>query len=264
MRQITEEPRLGPVEESIGEPGSPALWWAHPRWESRFPWVIQGTTAREPGKGAGDFALFRESGPTAPSSRWTDFAQSLGFQGVFHARQVHGRKILFHGSQSSGLVLGPDADGHLTSQPGVLMAVTVADCVPVFLVDSEGRGGGVLHAGWRGVVAGILEAGVGMMMEGLKVRPGDLFLHLGPSICGACYEVGPEVHEALGLLVPAGPRPVDLRQVLAQRALSLGLDPDRISISTHCTLCGVSPFFSHRGGDPQRQIGFLGIRSSRE
>lgn len=270
IRYVTEVRRGVTEGEGTADPcarktpiGTPE-WWTHPEWESRFPWLVQGTTARVPGTAAGDFALFRKVGSPAPRQNWLNFAESLGFASIAHARQVHGRAILLHEEVPEGLSLGPDADGHLTLRPNVLMAVTVADCVPVFLVDPYRKAGGILHAGWRGVVAGMLEAGITGMVEKLGSRPDDLFLHLGPSICGDCYEVGPEVHAALGRSVPGGPEPVDLRSVLVDRALRAGLNPPQITRSAHCTLCGGSPFFSHRGGDPERQIGFLGIPGGRE
>ena len=260
IREVTEEPRPPRGWPGGGASGKAPLFWAHQEWEARFSWVVQGTTGRGSGGGDGDLALFRESGPAAPRSRWTRLARDLGFSRIVHARQVHGSRILLHDRASPGLFLGPDADGHLTSRAGILTAVTVADCVPVFLLDSRERGGGVLHAGWRGVVAGILEAGVETMVRTLGSRRKDLFLHLGPAICGECYEVGPEVHEALGLDVPPGPEPVDLRTLLGERALAAGLEAGNITRSGHCTRCGKSPFFSHRRGDLQRQVGFLGFQ----
>jgi copper oxidase (laccase) domain-containing protein len=58
---------------------------------------------------------------------------------------------------------------------------------------------------------------------------------------------------------PGGPTPIDLRAILANRAVELGVAAERITLSTWCTLCGGSPFFSHRRGDTGRQVGFLGI-----
>jgi copper oxidase (laccase) domain-containing protein len=118
----------------------------------------------------------------------------------------------------------------------------------------------MVHAGWRGAAAGILERTVTVMGERFGTAPDALALHLGPSICGTCYEVGPEVHEALGEPVPTEPTPVDLPANLARRARSLGIPEAEITRSTCCTLCGPADLFSHRGGDAGRQIGFLGIR----
>ena len=272
--------------KEIFRPGNPG-YWVHPEWEARFPWLVQGTTARgrsEGEGGGGDFALFTD--PPAPGARvsWEGLGEHLGFAVIAHSRQLHGRVLLVHGGEplvpgeqllapgregrdrmpSGGarLTLGPDADGHATGSKGVLLGVTVADCVPVFLVDPGERVVGLLHAGWRGAVAGILERGVELLGDEFGSLPGDLHLHLGPAICGECYEVGPEVHLALGLPEPGEPSPVDLRGHLASRAVAAGVGEGRITESAWCTLCEGSPFFSHRRGDGGRQVGFLGIRPS--
>jgi polyphenol oxidase len=140
------------------------------------------------------------------------------------------------------------------------MCVTVADCVPVYVVDPVRMATALLHAGWRGVAAGVLERGLKTLERCFGSKAEELLLHLGPAICGACYEVGPEVHRALGLPDPGEPAAVDLRGVLAARATATGVDPARITRSAQCTRCGDSPFFSHRRGDPERQVGYLGIR----
>jgi hypothetical protein len=147
----------------------------------------------------------------------------------------------------------------VTAVPHVLLTVGLADCVGVSIVDPVRRAVALLHCGWRGTVAGMLETGVETLRERLDSHPSDLHVHLGPAICGECYEVGPEVHEALGLEVPQGPRPVDLRRVLALRAAAAGAEADRITVSEHCTRCGESPFFSHRGGAVERHQAYLGV-----
>jgi hypothetical protein len=133
----------------------------------------------------------------------------------------------------------------------------VADCVPVSLVDPVGRRIALLHAGWRGAAAGMLEAGVATLAE-LGSRAADLRAHLGPAICGPCYEVGPEVLQALAL-PSSGPARLDLRACLAGRALVAGIGASALTASAHCTRCG-DDFFSHRGGEAGRQVGYLGIR----
>jgi hypothetical protein len=89
--------------------------------------------------------------------------------------------------------------------------------------------------------------------------PGDLLVHFGPSICGACYEVGPEVFSALGLDAPPGPAPLDLRGALAARAVAAGVRATNVSVSGLCTRCSRDGLFSHRGGDRARQVAYLGI-----
>jgi len=77
------------------------------------------------------------------------------------------------------------------------------------------------------------------------------------------YEVGEEVHAAMGLPEPTGPSPVDLRGHLVSRAIRAGVGEAQVTQSSWCTLCQGSPFFSHRRGDSGRQVGFLGILSTK-
>jgi len=163
-----------------------------------------------------------------------------------------------HEGGAPGLYLAPSSDGHVTGDEGVLLTVGLADCVAISLVDPRRRVVALVHAGWRGTAAGILDRGLEVLFERLAVPAGDLHAHLGPSICGDCYQVGPEVHEALGLERPAAPAPVDLRALLARRARDAGIPTERITASVHCTRCGDSPFFSHRGGSAARQLAYLG------
>lgn len=231
----------------------------HPAWSDRFDWLVQGTT----GRGDDGFDL-RFFGPTPSGSlirRWRTLREATGCPSAAHAFQVHGARVLVHdAAPAAGLLVADDADGHATHVPGLLLTISVADCVPAFVVDPERRAVALLHAGWRGAAAGILERGIETLGKRYGSRPGDLLVHFGPSICGDCYEVGPEVHRALGLGSPDAPRPVDLRGALADRALALGVDAGAVTISEHCTRCGDSPFYSHRAGHPERQVAFLGIR----
>jgi YfiH family protein len=243
------------VEEGAGSaPGT----LVHTEWSERWPWLVQGVTLSRGGSD-GDFALFGQ-GPTGPAvSRWEALMQALPVKGIVHSRQVHGATVRLHAEPLAGLHLAPPADGHLTRVPGLLLAVTVADCVPVYLLDPERRSVAMVHAGWRGAAAGILEVAIGSFRDRLRPGPEALHVHFGPSICGQCYEVGPEVHAALGEPRREIPFPLDLRANLVQRAITLGVPHGQISRSTLCTLCGGSPFFSHRGGDAGRQVAFLGV-----
>jgi YfiH family protein len=261
-------------------PGQPGLW-THPDWELRFPWLVQGTTGAGPdlGHAPTDFAFFPVPAPRGGRASWLALGSRLGFPTVIHSHQVHQKTVLIHDRESTApqgvsgpevpeskgeLVTAPDADGHVTGSEGLLLGVTGADCVPVFVVDSSRRVIALLHAGWRGTVAGILEEGLEVLAAEFGSLPPDLFVHLGPSICGECYEVGSEVHAALGLPDPGESKPVDLKDHLAGRAVGMGVLQARLSQSEWCTLCGGSGFFSHRGGDNGRQVGFMGIRSHKE
>ncbi len=239
----------------------PAPGFVHPGWREAFPWLVQGTTGRAHEGAPLDLGLFSDASPSrAVQDGWARLRRAAGLSRVVHAPQVHGAAVRWHDDGPPGLQVAEPCDGHATDRPGILLTVSVADCVPAFVVDPERRAVAVVHAGWRGAAAGILERGIAVLGERAGSRPGDLHVHLGPSICGDCYEVGPEVFEALGLPVPDTNTPVDLRAALADRARRTGVDPERITISGRCTLCDLGEHFSHRGGDGHRQVGYLGIR----
>jgi polyphenol oxidase len=237
VRQITEE-RRGDVPLFV-----------HPEWAVELPWLVQGTTSRD----AGNYSSFGVQTAGVLYSQWQQLRSWTGLRTSVLGRQVHAARVLEHGALSAGLMLAEDSDGHITDAPGVLLAVSIADCVPVFVVDAQERRVAVLHAGWRGTAAGIVRNCIEVMGSGVRV-------HLGPGICGNCYEVGPEVHTALGLRPPNRNTPVDVRAVLAAQCLALGIPAASITTSAWCTRCDNSPFFSHRAGHPERQVGVIGVR----
>lgn len=241
------------IVADVALPG-PVPLWTHPEWARRHPWLAQGITGRGPDAPPFDLSLFGDGRARPALDRWDALLNGVGAASGVHARQVHGAAVRHHGPVPPGLFVAEPCDGHLTRSVGLLLGVTVADCVPVTLVDPGTRAVSVLHAGWRGTAAGMVAAGVDAFRDRLGVAPRGLEAHLGPAICGACYEVGPEVHGALGLDEPSGPTPVDLRRVLVRDLARCGVDVDRITVSSWCTRCGDSPFFSHRGGDPERQV----------
>jgi hypothetical protein len=235
----------------------------HPDWSGRWRWLVQGTTVRVDGAKTFDLGLFSSGSPEAEvRENWEALTRETGADVVVHSRQVHGCDV--HAvpeapeSPEAPALLAP-ADGHVSDRPGVVLAVTAADCVPVFLVDPERRVVGAVHAGWRGAAAGVLERALSELTERFGSSPADVRVHFGPAICGSCYEVGPEVFEALGLRAPTGPTPIDLRAALSARAVRAGIRPTSITVSTHCTRCTGSELFSHRGGDAGRHVGFIGL-----
>jgi YfiH family protein len=252
-------PGAAPTVADLYDELVPAL--SHPEWALQFPWLVQGTTTRGSGAAPFDLGLFAgASPPPVLHGNWNHLLGATRMRRAVHARQIHRSEVRLHRAVPPGLSLVEPCDGHVTDEAGTLLAVTVADCVPVFLVAAEHRAVGVLHAGWRGAAAGVLESGLSVFLDDLGIAPEELHAHLGPSICGECYEVGSEVFEALGQHVPAAPSPIDLRCVLAERAEVAGVRGDRITTSRHCTRCTGSGLFSHRGGDGQRQVGYIGVR----
>jgi polyphenol oxidase len=169
------------------------------------------------------------------------------------ARQVHGTRVIVHSTDWEGWLRVAEADGHAAPDRGTAAAVSIADCVPVFLAHPSGATA-LLHSGWRGTASRILDRGVTALAHRGFVAS-ELRAHLGPSICGKCYEVSPDVHRQLTGKAVDKPTPVDLRALLAQQARALGVR--HITASPWCTRCHNDRFFSHRAGDSGRQIAVI-------
>jgi len=226
-------------------------------WEAAFPGVICGVTeARED-------ADFGASG----NSAWTflerveGLSSQLGFSAAAWVRQVHGVEVRRADDVPEGFTSPGEADGLLAGRAGALLIVTVADCVPVYILDPERSAIALLHAGWRGASAGILRRGVAALRADYGCQPQDLHVHLGPAICGRCYEVGREVLASFGNATGEAGR-LDLRDELLGQALALGVPGAQMSRSTWCTSCDRDRFHSHRGsqGAAGRMAAFLGWR----
>ena len=209
------------------------------------------TTTRQ----AGSFNFASEEPAAAVFGRWMGLVQALapGAHRLATALQVHGDRILEHdGSWNGWLRDTSGADGHLSHVAGTAMAVTLADCVPVFIAHPSGTGA-VLHSGWKGTAAGIIRRA----LDALNTRGFDVTetrVHLGPAICGRCYEVSPDVYLAVTGETVSRPTPVDLRAVIAVQARQAGA---AVTISDLCTRHHNERFFSHRAGDTGRQLGVL-------
>ena len=209
------------------------------------------TTTRQ----AGSFNLASTEPAATVFGRWMHLMASLAPDAsrLATALQVHGDRILRHGAGWSGWLRDTSgADGHLTRSSGTAMAVTLADCVPVFIAHPDGVGL-MLHSGWKGTAARILERGLGDL-DDLGFDATRSRVHLGPAICGRCYEVGPDVYAAVTGESVEGPALLDLRAVLAEQARQAGAT---VTISHWCTKCHNERFFSHRAGDVGRQLGVL-------
>ena len=168
-------------------------------------------------------------------------------------RQVHGSHIAFHDGEVSESVFTrplpdpPEADGHITTVPGLPLLVLVADCLPVAVGGPEGLA--MLHCGWRGLAGSLVDDAVRSVQATHAV--------IGPGIGPCCYEVGPEVldaFEALGEGIADG-RMCDLPEVARRILRRAGVD--RIENSGACTSCDRKRYFSHRrdGGLTGRQAG---------
>lgn len=253
VRTVAERPPAGAVP-----------LWVHPEWEERFPWLVQGTTGRGGGDEPFDLGLAGAQPVGAVLDRWRALLAATGMETAVHARQVHGADLWIHRElDAPGILVMDGFDGHVTDRYGLLLTVGVADCAPVSIVEPERRVAALVHAGWRGTAAGIVERAIHRIAESWQSAPGRLWLHCGPAICGACYEVGPEIHAAIhpDRSAPSVPAPIDVRAAIVERALGTGVAAEQITVSEHCTRCGSPDFFSHRGGWKARQMGVLGLRT---
>jgi polyphenol oxidase len=193
---------------------------------------------------------------SAVMGRWTELREKvLDARRFATAHQVHGTTVLTYHPGWTGWLRGDAADGHVAPARGTGLAVTIADCVPVLMAHPSGTVAAV-HAGWRGTAAGILAAALSAMgAVGCDFR--DIHIHLGPAICGACYEVSPDVYGQITGKRVERPTTVDLRAVLTVQARRAGVPETNLTTSPYCTRCDNDRFFSHRAGDPGRQVGAI-------
>jgi copper oxidase (laccase) domain-containing protein len=128
------------------------------------------------------------------------------------------------------------------------------------------KGIGILHGGWRGIAEGIVERGVEKLLDLTKCLPAEVFLKVGPSIGSCCFEVGEKSVECFEkylkvIEIRGGKKYIDLRRVVRQIALRIGLLEDRIDVDCECTACLSKRYFSFRRDKPKKvQAMIAGIR----
>ncbi len=184
-------------------------------------------------------------------------AASLGIppERLLSARQVHGDGCLT-AEEPWPLAERPEGDAILCRRAGLAVGVMTADCAPVLLADPVGRRVAAVHAGWRGLLAGILETVVRRLAD-LGSRPGDLRAAVGPCIGAASYEVGPELRDAFLAADPShaaffSPRPegdrllFDLAGCCRRALLRAGLPAGQVEVLAHDTFAEEERFFSYR------------------
>lgn len=219
---------------------------------------LGGAVAFTTGRGDGSFGLGSDEPVGAVMSRWSALQDRLARIGVTRlaaAYQVHGADVAAHGAGWHGWLRMREIDGHFSDVPGTALAVTIADCTPVLVAHPRGAIA-ALHAGWRGTAAGILDVGLDAFQRA-GYDPSECSVHLGPSICARCYEVGPEVLTALHGRPFTGKGQADVRAVLREQAARRNVA--RIDVSESCTRCHNDRFFSHRAGDAGRQLGVIAL-----
>ncbi len=189
---------------------------------------------------------------------------------VVTVNQVHGTDILVIDTPNPDFAhfLRLECDGIMTNQPGVMIGVCVADCIPILLLDPEKRVAAALHAGWKGTAGEIGRKGVEAMVAIFDSRPGDILAAVGPGIGSCCYEVDAPVKDAFrknkGWEMFAresgkGKWRLDLAAANYRQLTAAGLAEANIETTPFCVCCEHDLFFSYRreSGETGRQMGFI-------
>jgi YfiH family protein len=218
--------------------------------------------------------------------------------GLVTLRQIHSSliwRVLAKDIQGNGKPAVLKGDGLMTNEPGVLLGIQTADCIPVLLADRKKRAVAAFHAGWRGTLARIVENGVGRMRLEFGSKPEDLIASVGPGIGQCCYSIGNEVREQfesqftyaselfhevydsdpvrekypmlfLTARAPGhsnlGPAlHLDLAEANRRQLLAAGLREKAIAMTGQCTGCHTDRFFSHRieKGFTGRMMSVIGV-----
>ena len=158
-------------------------------------------------------------------------------------KQVHGTELLSLPSQLNS----PIADGAFTKISGQICAILTADCLPLFMCDRFGEQVALLHVGWRGLAAGMVEKGVGLF----EALPVDLMAWAGPAISQSSFEIGTEVREQLGgskdhyrVSQRKGRCYADLYSLVRDRLNAVGVS--EYGWDAHCTFQDEESFYSYR------------------
>jgi YfiH family protein len=275
-----------------------------PDW-SRQEWLVHGfstrtggkTTVYRPGKTDLNLGFTASDDPkhVAANRRLFVKAATGGKEilGMVTLRQIHSSLIRRVTAQDIGTSL--KGDGLMTDEPGVLLGIQTADCIPVLVADRKKRAVAAFHAGWRGTLARIVETGVGRMRLEFGSKPENLIASIGPGIGQCCYSVGDEVREQFESQFPYAPElfhevydsdPVkekypmlfltarapghselgpgmhlDLVEANRRQLLGAGLKKGSIFVTGQCTGCNTDRFFSHRieQGFTGRMMSVIGV-----
>lgn len=209
--------------------------------------------------------------PTAVRENRTRAAALVGLtpDRLATARQVHGIAALvvdgwsaYHLDGEQDRPLG-EADILIAHEAGVALLVQAADCAPILLFDCRRRAIAAVHAGWRGVAAGIGSETVAVLRRVYGSDPLDLIACIGPAIGSCCYEVGEEVARAIA--AAGGPGVIEQRAgrlyagiaaALARQLVVAGVPSGSIAVAPLCTACRTDLFYSHRAeGEPTGRCG---------
>lgn len=172
--------------------------------------------------------------------------------------QVHAADVADATRSCGAFENGRPADALVTDDPARVISVKYADCVPILLATPDGRAVAAVHAGWRGIVAGVVPAAVQRLARCSTGHP-SLLAAIGPCISFDAFEVGSEVlaafEQQFGANAPlrrhdTGKGHVDLRRAVHLQLLAAGLSSDHIDETDRCTVRDAAEFYSHRREGP--------------
>jgi YfiH family protein len=249
-------------------------WLKVPHWEC-YDGLLHGFMGRGGGRSIGPYAGLNVSPRVgddmqAVKDNICDLKRAVGIHDgrIITMRQVHGDGLL-DVTETKAKEVG-EADGMVTRERGTYLGVLTADCVPILLVAPERKVVAVVHAGWRGTLAGIGAKMVRLLGEKYGLDPSAIEAALGPSIGACCYEIQDDVARPLlaewGALAESsveqrhGKRFVDLRRLNRGILEEAGIAPAAIFESGPCTSCAAGEFFSYRRerAETGRQLSFIG------
>ena len=205
---------------------------------------------------------------------WRRFMEAAGIPNVpfVCGKQVHGNNVHIATNKDARYAYAPgeliEADGYVTAEKNLPLAIFTADCVPVLMEDTSAGAVGAIHCGWRSTVADIEAEAITKMCE-LGANLSDIRIAIGPAIESCCFEVGPEVIEAVDELLGTsggvdtsnsdfyylkdnGKYMLDLKGVVRCRFMQLGIKPSNIDMVGGCTLCDPKMYYSHRRAGMKR------------
>jgi YfiH family protein len=222
-----------------------------PDWPAA-PWIKAASTTRTDGFSKGPFeslnlGLHVGDDPGDVANNREKLLKTLGLnQDPIWLNQVHGRVIV----EASSTHRGANADGSVLTQPGETCIVMTADCLPILIATQDGSRVAALHGGWKGLLAGILEAAV------QRLNTQKLWVWLGPAIGPDAFEVGPEVLEAFVLKHPSlqaafkphinGKLLADIYEIARILLEISGIPRNQVFGGHWCTYRQSDDFFSYR------------------
>ncbi len=199
----------------------------------------------------------------------TEVLDRLGFprRPVLSLKQTHSNRAVIlnteHKFDASNFQ--PEADAVFTNRRDIYLTVRVADCLPIYIFDSDKQVIGLIHAGWRSTLLEIARKSLQLAQEELGLNPQSCTVLLGPCVGSCCYEVSAEVGVLFSKNSTArreGKVFLDLCEENQQQFMEAGINPTKIQVIEQCTCCNAELFYSYRRSKNkhERMYAVLGLK----